>query len=126
MNSVLHSVRAPDLHALLLHEDERLRMTFEGRAETEERPLLNQFLTASDEHAQRLKVTEVEVDLRTLKFMNSSCFKEFVLWVSTVKGRAKDRQYRMRFIASKKIRWQYASLHSLSCFAIDLIQIDSP
>jgi hypothetical protein len=119
-------VRAPDLHALLLHEDDRLRMSLEGRAETNERTLLNQFLSTTDQHAQRLKIKEVEIDLRALKFMNSSCFKEFVVWVSNVKGHPKEGQYRMRFIASKKIRWQYASLHSLSCFAIDLIQIDSP
>lgn len=126
MNGILQSVRAPDLHAVLLHVDDRLRISLEGRAESDERPMLGDFLTSADGHAQRLKIREVEIDLRALKFMNSSCFKEFVLWVSTVKGHPKDRQYRMKFLASKKIRWQSASLHSLACFAIDLVQIDTP
>lgn len=87
MNSVLETAQSPDLHVQLLRADDRLRMIFGGRAETDERSVHSAFLAASDAHVSRLKVSEVDVDVRTLEFMVSSCFKEFVVWVSKVKAK---------------------------------------
>ena len=55
--------------------------------------------------------------------MNSSCFKDFVVWLSEVRKRPAPQQYRLRFVSNPKIRWQRASLASLSCFAVDLVEI---
>ena len=68
-------------------------------------------------------VREVAVDLRGLEFMDSSCFKTFVTWVSSVRDLPPGGQYKIVFFSDPKRHWQARSLGALACFAVDLISI---
>ena len=122
--SPIHSAEVEDFSAKLMPGDETPpSVLFEGRAEALAKEVLGPFLLEVDKRLVALKAAEVTVDFRRLTFMNSSCFKDFVVWLSNVRGRAVADRYRLRFLSNPKVRWQKASLSSLSCFAADLVEI---
>jgi hypothetical protein len=96
-----------------------------GSAETAATTELDGFLKRLHQSAVTAKVPEVVIDIRGLEFMNSSCFKQFVTWISTLQESPADAQYRVRFIADEKKHWQSRSLGALACFGIDLIRIEN-
>ena len=69
-------------------------------------------------------VSDVVVDIRAVEFMNAACFNVLVWWLGLIEELAADRRYRLRFEASAMITWQRRSLHTLSCFATDLVSVD--
>jgi hypothetical protein len=104
-------------HALLV------RMT--GTADLRVTETIEKMLSAVHQQATSSHFAEVKVDLRNLEFMNSSCFKSFVTWISQVQDLAETLQYRIHFLSNPAILWQRRSLNALSCFAAHLITIDS-
>ena len=80
-------------------------------------------LTRVHSESRRLGVTEAVVDLRDLEFMNSSCFKSFVTWITDIQELDAAHQYKVRFVSNPKMHWQKRSLHSLRCFAVELITV---
>jgi len=69
------------------------------------------------------KTGEVVIDLRQLEFMNSSCFKSFVTWINDIQELEPTSQYKVKFLSNPNLHWQKRSLHSLRCFAVELISI---
>ena len=102
-----------------------LRVLLTGNADMRSALQLQDWLHALHGEALRLTVSETIVDLRTLEFMNSSCFKGFLSWISEVRDGDERRQYRIRFLSDPRMLWQRRSLHALSCFAVDLITIEA-
>lgn len=96
-----------------------------GNAETGAMKDLSAYLSALHDKATVAKVAEVVVDLRSLEFMNSSCFKTFVTWISSLQDAPPESQYRVRFLADEKKHWQNRSLGALACFAVDLIRVET-
>jgi hypothetical protein len=86
---------------------------------------LDGLLPRVHEEALRRSAAEVVVDFRKLEFMNSSCFKSFVTWISEVQELAPEKQYRLRLLSSPEMHWQRRSLHALRCFAVDLISVET-
>jgi hypothetical protein len=74
--------------------------------------------------AKRETPREVAVEMRELEFMNSSCFKLFVNWISNIQALDEDHQYKVRFVANPDMHWQRRSLDALRCFAVELITVD--
>ncbi|HYV44304.1 MAG TPA: hypothetical protein VFA20_05550 [Myxococcaceae bacterium] len=71
-----------------------------------------------------LKAPVVTVDLRTLEFMSSSCFRTFVVWLSHL-AQAKDgERYRVRFLSDATRYWQRKGLQVLSAFARDVVTVE--
>lgn len=70
-------------------------------------------------------IREVVVDLRTLEFMSAGSFNALVTWLGLVNDLPPEQRYRMRFRSSSNIMWQRRSLRTLSCFATDIIAIES-
>jgi hypothetical protein len=68
-------------------------------------------------------VSEVTCDFRTLSFMNSSCFKAFVVWIDTVKNA--KLSYRIRFRTAPNMHWQRRSLEALRRLAVDVVSLDA-
>jgi hypothetical protein len=62
------------------------------------------------------------VDVTRLEFMNSSCFKAFVTWISA--AMEMPEPYRVTFLSNPKILWQRRSLHALVEFADDVVSIE--
>jgi hypothetical protein len=96
-----------------------------GSAESVAMASLGQLLGKLHGEALRLAVREVTVDLRELEFMNSSCFKAFVSWLAVIQDLEPNKQYKIRFLSDEHKHWQRRSLGALSCFAVDLIQVDT-
>jgi hypothetical protein len=105
--------------------DGSLAVTFAGTADSETRDQLEGFVKQVHVEALRLKVPEVVVDFRELEFMNSSCFKIFVAWLAQLRDLGADSQYRIQIRSNANLLWQRRSLAALSCFAIDLVTIQT-
>lgn len=100
-------------------------VVFRGTADVESRPDLDALVKKIHDEAMRLKVSKVVIDFRTLEFMNSSSFKIFVGWLAHVQELPSDAQYRIHFLSNPSVHWQRRSLAALSCFAVDLVTIES-
>jgi hypothetical protein len=105
--------------------DRRIQITLSGTADLTVRSQLDRFLRDVHAEAQRSHAEEVTVDVRALEFMNSSCLKCFVWWISTVQEQTADGRYRMVFISSPTVYWQRRSLNALACLANELITVQA-
>lgn len=107
------------------HEGDRITSVLAGTAELPIRDHLPVLLRELHSQALALNAKEVVVDLNGLEFMNSSCFKSFVGWISEVQELAASVQYRIVIRSNPKILWQRRSVHALRCFAPELIAVET-
>lgn len=118
------SVSADDFSAGASLNGKTLTVKFTGNADMRTKDALDRLLSALHGEAQKLRVEAVVIDFHGLEFMNSSCFKSFVSWISDVRDLDSDAQYAIRFLSKPELLWQRRSLHALRCFAVDLITIE--
>jgi hypothetical protein len=102
-------------------DGQRIKVTAWGYADMRCQAALQEFLVALDTEATRIEVEEVTVDIRTLDFMSSGCFKHFVTWLATTKQQS--RRYKVVFVSNPALHWQKLSLRALSCFAPDVVSV---
>lgn len=125
MNQIALPVeQAAELRAQLTREETGLVAKLSGTADLRVTDSVEAILTRVHQKALELGIPEVRMDLRELEFMNSSCFKSFVSWISEVSDLTAG-QYRIRFLSNPSILWQRRSLHALSCFAAELVTIEA-
>ena len=126
MTLQLANLEAPMLTADSAVADSVLTTRLHGTADTESRPGLEGYIEKLHQEACRLKMQKVVVDLRNLEFMNSSSFKVFITWLGHVKELPADAQYRIHVLSNPNThQWQRRSLAALSCFAVDLVTIET-
>jgi hypothetical protein len=119
------AVNGRDFSASASHEGKTLVLRLAGNADMSAKESLDALLPRMHTEALGLGVAEVAVDFRDLEFMNSSCFKSFVTWISDVQELEAAKQYRIRFLSKPEMHWQRRSLHALRCFAVDLITVET-
>jgi hypothetical protein len=117
------SVKGDDFSGVANHEGTAIRVALKGNADYAALDALEQLLTRLHAEATRLGVAEAVVDLRQLEFMNSSCFKSFVSWVTEIQELDEGKRYHIKFLSNPSLHWQKRSLHSLRCFAVELITV---
>lgn len=100
-----------------------LQAMLKGNADYAALDALDTLIERVHAEATRSGVKEAVVDLRDLEFMNSSCFKSLVTWVTKIQELEPAKQYTIRFMSNPQMHWQKRSLHSLRCFATDLINV---
>ena len=105
--------------------DGEVQVRFAGTADVEAKADLEVFVKRLHTEVVRLGAAKVIVDLRELEFMNSSCFKIFVAWLAQVRDLDPDNQYRIHLRSNPNLLWQRRSLAALSCFAVDLVAIET-
>jgi hypothetical protein len=105
--------------------DNTLSVLFAGTADSLSRSELETFVKQLHSEAVRLAVPTVAIDLRELEFMNSSCFKVFVSWLAQLRDLEASQQYRIKIRSNPSLLWQRRSLAALSCFAVDLVTIET-
>jgi hypothetical protein len=105
--------------------DGTLTSRFIGTADVEAKPYLDEAAKKLHEEALRLGAKKVVLDFRELEFMNSSSFKVFVSWLALVQELPADQQYRIHLRSNPSMHWQRRSLAALSCFAVDLVAIET-
>jgi anti-anti-sigma factor len=126
MTLQLENLEAPMLTADAVVADKVLTARLHGTADTESRPGLENYIDNLHKEAARLGLSKVVVDLRNLEFMNSSSFKVFITWLGHVKELPADAQYRLHILSNPNThQWQRRSLAALSCFAVDLVTIET-
>lgn len=116
-------VKDVDFAAEAESKAESLNVKLAGNADLNVKQQLDRFIAAVHEEARRLQVSEVVVDLRRLEFMNSSCLKSFVWWISSIQEQGSGGQYRITFLSSPTMYWQRRSLNALACLASDLVSV---
>jgi hypothetical protein len=67
---------------------------------------------------------EVVVDMRTLEFMSSGCFKAFVTWIGRLEQLEVAQRYLIRLLSEKNYHWQKRSLGVLVTFAPDVVGLE--
>jgi hypothetical protein len=100
-----------------------IALKLSGNADLNVKAQLDRFVAGVHEEALRISAEEVTVDLRRLEFMNSSCLKSFVWWISTVQDMGPGKSYRITFLSSPSMYWQRRSLNALACLATDLVSV---
>jgi hypothetical protein len=103
-------------------EGDGLRLTFAGTGDVAAVELLADYLARVHAEVQRRSATEVVCDVRELTFMNSSCFKSFVVWIDRVKNL--PRPYQIRFVTEPKLQWQRRSLEALRRLATGVVTVE--
>jgi hypothetical protein len=117
------SVKGDDFAGNAQHEGTAITLSLKGNADYAALDALDMVLARVHAEVSRLGVKEVVIELRHLEFMNSSCFKSFVSWINDIQELPPDRQYKVKFLSNPKMHWQKRSLHSLRCFAVELITV---
>lgn len=121
----LASFGGQDFAGALSHKDATLHLHLRGDASGDADAPLEQLLTRAHEEAIARGTERTVIDLRDVEFMSSTCFKSFVSWVTTIQELEPPKQYRLHFLSNASAAWQKRSLRSLSCFAVDLITVES-
>ena len=119
----LVKVKGDDFAGTAQHEATTIHAVLTGNADYAALDALESLLEKVHQEARRLAITEAVVDLRQLEFMNSSCFKSFVSWITNIQELDPPQQYKVRFVSNPNMHWQKRSLHSLRCFAVELIDV---
>jgi len=119
----LLAVETPGFSCAPTLDSDKLSVTFVGTGDVAAIEILGTYLKQVHAEAERLGVTEVTCDFRKLSFMNSSCFKAFVVWIDTVKNAA--RTYRIRFLTDPEMHWQRRSLEALRRLATSVVSVES-
>lgn len=102
--------------------DGKLSVTFSGTGDVAAIEILGSYLKRVHGEAERLSLAEVTCDFRKLSFMNSSCFKAFVVWIDTVKNAPSG--YRIRFLTDPDMHWQRRSLEALRRLATSVVSVE--
>jgi hypothetical protein len=106
-------------------DGDQIRMVLEGTADSQSRTELDDYIGKLHVEAQRLGTKTVHIDLKELEFMNSSCLKIFVAWLAQLNDLGPEKQYKLVMHSNPQLLWQRRSLAALSCFAVDLVTVES-
>ncbi len=115
----------------VVHDDFTFRATLDaatleirltGTADARSTAELQIFLERVHAEAKRLTVSEAIVDITKLDFMNSSCFKLFISWLTANVDEAATT-YKIRFVWNQASYWQRRGLAALQAFATDVIEL---
>jgi anti-anti-sigma factor len=96
-----------------------------GNADTQATEPLNDLLSKLHDEVVRVGIKSVVVDMRALEFMNSSCLKAFVTWVSILQDSAASQQYKVTLRSNPELRWQRRSLNALARIATALVTVEA-
>ena len=125
MTSWVETMKENDFTADASTSERRIQVSLTGTADLTVKTQLDRFLRNVHSEAQRCLAEEVTVDVRQLEFMNSSCLKCFVWWISTVQEQAGEGKYRIVFVSSPSVYWQRRSRNALACLANDIITVQA-
>jgi hypothetical protein len=101
-----------------------LVLKFAGNADMAAITALSTYLKRLHQEALRLRVGKVLCDFSGLYFMNSSCFKSFVTWVTAVESVEPTKRYKIQLRGNNQLHWQKRSLEALRCLAETVVFIE--
>lgn len=125
MNDAITDIDTAELKTETDWRDADVTVRMMGSAETGAMREMEAFLKRLHDRLVSSKRSEVTIDIRSLEFMNSSCFKAFVSWIDRLQDTPDDTRYRVRFVYDEHKHWQSRSLGALAGFAVDLIRLET-
>jgi hypothetical protein len=118
----LEPISGADFSCSSSFADGKLSVSFVGTGDVAAIEPLGAYLKRVHAEATRLGVDHVACDFRKLTFMNSSCFKAFVVWIDTVKNA--PQPYGIRFLTDPAMHWQRRSLEALRRLAMNVVTVE--
>jgi hypothetical protein len=111
--------------AFTLSVERRQEVCFKltGNAEMEMLPILGPYLVQLHEHLCHEREGSVVVDMSELYFMNSSCFKAIITWISGIRKLEPSEAYKVRFVTNPKLHWQRRNLEAIREFAPSIVEV---
>jgi hypothetical protein len=103
----------------------KVRAKFVGSGELDEILTIRATLDKAHDIAVKENVM-VEIDLRGVGFMTSSCFRELVTYLSRLGEMPKAARYPVTLVWTPDLPWQKRSVGVLSAFAPDNVVLDPP
>jgi len=100
-----------------------VQVVLRGNADIAALPGLEKYLKKLHQEIGRLRYPLVTVDIRELYFMNSSCLKTLVTWITTVGDAGKAERYRIKFVSNANLHWQRRSLGALKNLGNDTVEV---
>lgn len=99
-------------------------LVLSGNADMEMLSVLGSFLAELHKKLRARRVASVRVDFRDLYFMNSSCFKSFIVWIASIKKLDVPDSYLVRFVTNPAFRWQARNIEAMQEFAPHVVVIE--
>jgi hypothetical protein len=104
--------------------DKVLRVTLSGNVDMRDPgEVFNGFWKDVDERAVRLGLERVEIDLRSVGFMNSSGILTLVRWVMRLIAGARTVRYKVLFRYDPNVTWQRTNVPVLARLAPETISL---
>jgi hypothetical protein len=97
------------------------KVRFTGNGDSEAIAPLARFLRQLHSELLLHHLTQVNIDLGDLYFMNSSCLKNFVSWIHKVDTEGKP--YEITLLTNPRLQWQQRSLAGLQKLAPTIVSI---
>jgi hypothetical protein len=88
-------------------------------------PVLGGFIRSLHQAALDDSLQELRVDIRGLRFVNSSTIRLFVDWTTWLKDLAPDKRYLLRFVTTDTLTWQRTCFSALRVIASDVLAVDN-
>jgi hypothetical protein len=121
----IQAVHDVDFAAEASVNDGVLTAKVSGNADLNVRLALERFLAGIHEEARAQHLPIVVLDVRGLAFMNSSCLKSLVVWVTQIQDLPADQRYKITVLSSPTLYWQKRSLFAISSLASDIVTIEN-
>lgn len=106
-----------------MHDGNDIVVRLTGTADIAAQPHLEPLFVAVHAQVAALGVGRVQVDLRELQFMNSSCIKDVIVWLEKI--RKAEKSYLVTFLSSEARPWQRRSLLALKQFGKGIVSIEN-
>ncbi|XXT15609.1 hypothetical protein WME94_35725 [Sorangium sp. So ce429] len=101
--------------------DDTLSVKLTGTGDMAAVAPLDMFLKDMQSEALRLRVSAVEFDVRALYFLNSSCLKAFISFISRLGSQG--LRCKIQFLTDTRLGWQRRSLTALERMSPELVSI---
>jgi hypothetical protein len=118
------SIRELDF-AAEVHSGDPAELRLSGSADIVIADSLEAMVGELHEALEASNARAVVIDMRSLELMNAAAFNALVTWLGLVHEMPPERRYQFRFRSNPEIHWQRRSLETLSCFATDLITVET-
>jgi hypothetical protein len=119
------AVRENDFSAEASVRGRIMEVALSGTADLTVKGHLDRFVRSLHTEAQRRALTGVNVDVRRLEFMDSTCLTSLAWWIGTVQDLLVEDRYRIIFLSSPTVYWQRRSLNALAGMAGDIISVQA-
>ena len=119
------AIRENDFSAEASVRGRMMEVSLSGTADIAVKGNLDRLVHSLHSEAQRLALIGVNVDVRRLEFMDSSCLKSLAWWIGTVHELPAEGRYRIVFLSSPTVYWQRRSLNALAGLAGDVMSVQA-